>query len=136
MLSYVLMSFLVAGQKSCRRRSWRCGLLFLPLEERILVPYSICPIAIFKWWNKKSFGFLKTRISQIIQTLVLFLGWYFWLIFIKIKISCLNPDSNCFSSFTLSWVDGLNTAPYGFVSVIANVPAPAELVITQFCWPG
>ena len=35
------------------------------------------------------------------------------------------------SSFVLSWVDTVTTGTKSLVSVIANLPAPVELIITQ-----
>ena len=49
---------------------------------------------------------------------------YFFIILLK-------PDFNCWSNFTLSCVDKVTTRIYSFVSVIANIPAPVELVIRQ-----
>ena len=44
----------------------------------------------------------------------------------------LNLEPNCFSGFALSSVDKNTTETQSFVSVIANIPTPTELVITQF----
>ena len=46
-------------------------------------------------------------------------------------ITFLKPDFNCCNSLALPCVDKVTTGTYNFVSVIANVPAPVELVITQ-----
>ena len=46
-------------------------------------------------------------------------------------ITFLKPDFNCCNNFALSCVDKVTTVTYNFVSVILNVPAPVELVITQ-----
>ena len=47
------------------------------------------------------------------------LGCFVRFIFIQL-IVLLRPDSNCLSSFTLSWVDRVTTGTYGFVSVTLN----------------
>ena len=43
----------------------------------------------------------------------------------------LKPDFNCWNNFALSWVDRVITDTKSFVSVILNLPSPAELVIAQ-----
>ena len=52
-----------------------------------------------------------------------------WYLFQLIVL--LRPDFNRWSNFALSWVDKVTTGTKSFVSVIANLPAPVELVITQ-----
>ena len=44
----------------------------------------------------------------------------------------LDPDFKCCYMFLLCWLKGVITGRTSFVSVIANVPRPAELVIIQF----
>ena len=44
------------------------------------------------------------------------LDWYLFQLIVLLK-----PDSNCFNSFTLSWVDKVTTGISRFVSVIVNV---------------
>ena len=46
-------------------------------------------------------------------------------------IVLLNPDFNYWRKFTLSCFDKVTTGTWSFVSVIANVPLPVGLVITQ-----
>ena len=47
-------------------------------------------------------------------------------------IVLLKPDFNCWSNFALSLVEHkVTTGTQRFVSVIANLPSPLELVITQ-----
>ena len=46
-------------------------------------------------------------------------------------IVLLKPDFHCWSNYALSWVDNVTTGTKSFVSVIANLIAPVELVITQ-----
>ena len=52
--------------------------------------------------------------------------WYLFQLIVLLK-----ADFNCWSNFALSWVDKVTTGTKSFVSVIANLPAPVELVITQ-----
>ena len=44
------------------------------------------------------------------------LGWYLFQLIVLLK-----PDSNCFNSFTLSWVNKLTIRTWSFVSVIVNI---------------
>ena len=53
-------------------------------------------------------------------------SWYFFQL-----IVLLQPDFNCWSNFALSWVNKVKSETQSFVSVIANLPLPAELVIIQ-----
>ena len=46
-------------------------------------------------------------------------------------IVLLIPDFDWCNRFQLSWVDKVNTRTLSFISVIGNVPGPAEMVITQ-----
>ena len=46
-------------------------------------------------------------------------------------ITFLKLDFSCCNNFPFSYVDKVTTGTYSFVSVIANLPAPVELVITQ-----
>ena len=52
--------------------------------------------------------------------------WYLFQLIVLLK-----PDFNCWSNYALSWVDNVTTGTKSFVSVIANLIAPVELVITQ-----
>ena len=52
--------------------------------------------------------------------------WYLFPLIVFLK-----PDFNCWSNFALSWVDKVTTGTQSFVSVIPNLPALVELVITQ-----
>ena len=52
--------------------------------------------------------------------------WYLFQLIVLLK-----PDFNYWSNFALPWVDRVTTGRLSFVSVIANFPAPVELVITQ-----
>ena len=46
-------------------------------------------------------------------------------------IALLKPDFHCWNNLKLSWVDKVTKGTKRFVSVIANILAPLELVITQ-----
>ena len=44
----------------------------------------------------------------------------------------LNPSTNCFTSFALSWLDKVTIGTYNFVFFILNFVAPTIFDITQF----
>ena len=74
--------------------------------------------------------------DQLIDLIFFFFFFFFtyvfgsnWYLFQLIVL--LIPDFNCWSNYALSWVDNVTTGTKSFVSVIANLIAPVELVITQ-----
>ena len=60
--------------------------------------------------------------------LCIFFGsdWYLFQLIVLLK-----RDFNCWNDFALSWVDKVTTGTLSFVSVIANLPASVEFIITE-----
>ena len=78
--------------------------------------------SLFTTWKLGSSEWFKYRFCAYVFRS----DWYLFQL-----IVLLNSDFNCWSNFALSWVDKSTTGRKCFVSIIANLPAPVELVITQ-----
>ena len=86
---------------------------------------------LFSKYDTKSL-FTPWKLWLIKQSKYGFLLYYFGSdLYLFQLIVLLKTDFNCWSSFVLSWIDKVTTGTQSFVLVIANIPAPVELVMTQ-----